>query len=65
MAPPRIRVTASSGWEILRPAGRARARAAEVDPFVERVLADGRLALEGVRAARPRRGGPARSGLLE
>ena len=65
MAPPRIRITASPGWEVLPPAPKTRARAAEVDLFLERVLGDGRLALAGVRAARPRRGAPARPGTLE
>ena len=64
MAPPRILVTASPGWEVLAPA-RTRVRAAESDPFLERILEDGRLALEGVRSARPRRGAPSRPGLLD
>ena len=65
MAPPRIRLTSSPGWEVLPPAERMRARAVETDPFLDRVLGDGRLALERVRSARPRRGAPARPGLLE
>src|ERR1017187_4627866 len=66
MAPPRIRVTASPGWEVLAPAARMRRRAAaESDPFLERVLGDGRLALAGIRSARPRRGAPARPGFLD
>src|SRR5664280_259735 len=66
MAPPRIRVTASPGWEVLTPAARMRLRAAaESDPFLERVLGDGRLALGGIRSARPRRGAPARPGFLD
>ena len=65
MAPPRIRVTASPGWEVLTPAARTRAVTARPDPFLTRVLEDGRLALEGIRLARPRRGAPAEAGLLE
>ena len=65
MAPPRIRVTASPGWEVLTPAAQTRSLAAESDPFLERVLGDGRLALAGVRSARPRRGAPARPGFLD
>jgi hypothetical protein len=66
MAPPRIRVTASPDWEVLAPAARMRLRAAaESDPFLERVLGDGRLALAGIRSARPRRGAPARPGFLD
>jgi hypothetical protein len=65
MASPRIRVTASPGWEVLPPAATLRARAAEADPFLERVLGDGRLTLERVRSARLRRGAPARPGALE
>ena len=65
MASPRIRVTASPGWEVLPAAAATRARAAEIDPFLERVLGDGRLTLEGVRSARPRRGATARPGALE
>src|SRR5664280_834 len=66
MAPPRIRVTASPGWEVLTPAARMRLRAAaESDPFLERVLGDGRLALGGIRSARPRRGAPAGAGFLD
>ena len=65
MAPPRIRVTASPGWEVLTSPARMRSRAAEADPFLERVLGDGRLELAGVRSARPRRGAPARPGLLD
>ncbi len=66
MAPPRIRVTASPGWEVLTPTARMRLRAAaESDPFLERVLGDGRLALAGIRSARPRRGAPARPGFLD
>jgi hypothetical protein len=42
-----------------------RARAAAPDPFLERALEDGRLTLERVRSARPRRGAPARPGALE
>ncbi|MGZ5427987.1 MAG: esterase/lipase family protein, partial [Thermoanaerobaculia bacterium] len=65
MAPPRIRVTASPGWEVLTPTEGTRSRAVESDPFLERVLGDGRLALAGVRSARPRRGAPARPGFLD
>src|SRR5271169_1687426 len=65
MAPPRIRVTASPGWEVLTPAEKTRSLAAGSDPFLQRVLDDGRLPLESVRSARPRRGAPARPGLLD
>ncbi|MFI5121148.1 MAG: esterase/lipase family protein, partial [Thermoanaerobaculia bacterium] len=65
MAPPRIRITASTGWEVLTPPARTRSLAAETDPFLERVLGDGRLALAGVRSARPRRGAPIRPGSLD
>lgn len=37
---------------------------AAADPFVSRVLLDARLTLVDVRSARPRRGAPARTGLL-
>jgi hypothetical protein len=66
-ASPRLRVTTSAGWEILPPAAPLRAagpRAAAADPFLSRVLADGRLTLVDTRSARPRRGTPARGGLL-
>src|SRR5271169_2898383 len=65
MASPRIRVNASPGWEVLTSPARMRSRAAETDPFLQRVLDDGRLVLRGVRSARPRRGAPARPGLLD
>src|ERR1035441_10413270 len=66
MAPPRIRVTASPGWDLLTPAARRRLRArAWCDRGLERVLGDGRLALAGIRSARPRRGAPARPGFLD
>src|SRR5664279_1095180 len=64
---PRLRVTASPGWEILPPAGSValpRARAIATDPFISRVVSDARLALVDVRSARPRRGGPVGEGLL-
>ncbi len=65
-ASPRLRVTASLGWEILTPAAPSRARTRETaaDPFVSRVLLDARLTLVDVRSARPRRGAPVRTGLL-
>src|SRR5664279_1754859 len=63
---PRLRMTASPGWEILRPAApaRTRLRARTTDPFVSRVLTDARLTLVDVRSARPRRGAPVSDGLL-
>src|SRR5512140_2230722 len=64
-ASPRLRVTASPEWEILpTPAARARTLATEADPFVSRVLQDGRFTLVDVRSARPRRGAQPRDGLL-
>ncbi len=63
--PPRLRVTASPGWEILTPvASKTRALSTVTDPFVSRVLLDARLALVDSRSARPRRGAPASDGLL-
>ena len=64
-ASPRLRVTASPGWEVLTPAtSKLRARAPAIDPFVSRVLEDARLTLVDSRSARPRRGAPASDGLL-
>jgi hypothetical protein len=63
-AHPRIRVTASPGWEVLTPAASMRVRALAIDPFLARALEDGRLALAEVRSVQPRRGAPARAGLL-
>jgi CHAT domain len=64
MATPRIRVTASPGWEVLTPDAAIRVRALASDPFLARVLGDRRLSLDEVRSARPRRGAPARAGVL-
>jgi len=64
MATPRIRVTASPGWEVLTPDAAIRVRALASDPFLARVLGDGRLSLDEVRSARPRRGAPPRAGVL-
>jgi hypothetical protein len=68
--PPRLRVSASPGWEILPRAGRSRTRAGTrasiteaTDPFISRVLADARLTLADVRSARPRRGAKVRDAL--
>ncbi|HEX7528893.1 MAG TPA: hypothetical protein VF425_07265, partial [Thermoanaerobaculia bacterium] len=63
----RLRVTASPEWEILptaAPTARARALATATDPFVSRVLLEGRLTLVDVHSARPRRGAQPRDGLL-
>jgi hypothetical protein len=63
-AHPRIRVMASPGWEVLRPAESMRARALAIDPFLARALEDGRLELAEDRSVRPRRGAAARAGLF-
>src|ERR1019366_3173328 len=63
-AHPRIRVTTSPGWEVLTPAESMRVRALAIDPFLARALEDGRLELAEVRSVQPRRGAPARAGLL-
>ena len=63
-AHPRIRVTASPGWEVLTPAESMRVRALAIDPFLARALEDGRLELAEVRSVQPRRGAPARAGLF-
>jgi len=69
--PPRLRVSASPGWEILPPTAPSRARAGArasvteaIDPFVARVLQDPRLTLVDARSARPRRSAPVQDGLL-
>jgi hypothetical protein len=64
---PRLRVTASPGWEVLPRASRtalARTPAVDADPFISRVLADTRLTLVDARSVRPRRGSPVRDGFL-
>jgi hypothetical protein len=64
MAAPRIRVTASPGWEVLTPDAPMRVRAVAGDPFLARVLGDRRLALARVQSARPRRGASPHAGVL-
>ena len=65
MATPRVRITTSPGWEVVREEPRrAAARAAAEDPFLARALATRRLALAGSARVRPRRGastGPGRA----
>lgn len=65
MASPRVRLTTSPGWEVVR-AGprRVLARAAAADPFVARALATKRLTLAETARVRPRRGAPAGPGRL-
>ena len=63
MATPRVRLTTSPGWEVVRAEPRrAAARAAAGDPFLARALATRRLALAGSARVRPRRGAPAGPG---
>jgi len=63
MATPRVRITTSPGWEVVRAEPRrAAARAAAEDPFVARALATRRLSLASSARVRPRRGAPARPG---
>ena len=63
MATPRIDLTTSPGWEVVRAAPRrAAVRAAAQDPFVARALATKRLVLAGSGRVRPRRGAPAGPG---
>jgi hypothetical protein len=63
MATPRVRLTTSPGWEVVRAAPRrAAARAAAEDPFLARALTTRRLALAGSARMRPRRGAPALPG---
>ena len=63
MATPRVRLTTSPGWEVVRDGHRrAAARAAAEDPFVARALAARRLSLASSARVRPRRGAPAGPG---
>ncbi len=63
MATPRVRLSTSPGWEVVRPAARrATVRAAAEDPFLSRALATRRLSLAAASRVRPRRGAPALPG---
>ncbi|MEO8054587.1 MAG: CHAT domain-containing protein [Acidobacteriota bacterium] len=59
MATPRVRLSTSPGWEVVRAdARRAAARAAAQDPFLAHALATRRLSLASSARVRPRRGAP-------
>ena len=64
MATPRIRFTASPGWEFLRGRAGTRAAALTADPFVARALATRRLTLAETARVRPRRRAGAQAGVL-